>query len=51
MSRWPSLVPEALIACGVEEFMRRLPQYDAAMAKTPRRGAGAGQGAALRRAG
>jgi aspartokinase/homoserine dehydrogenase 1 len=28
------LVPEALIACGVEEFMRRLPEFDAAMAKT-----------------
>jgi aspartokinase/homoserine dehydrogenase 1 len=28
------LVPEALIACGVEEFMRRLPEFDSAMAKT-----------------
>jgi aspartokinase/homoserine dehydrogenase 1 len=28
------LVPEALIACGVEEFMRRLPEFDAAMAET-----------------
>jgi aspartokinase/homoserine dehydrogenase 1 len=28
------LVPEALIACGVEEFMGRLPEFDAAMAKT-----------------
>ncbi len=28
------LVPEALSACGVEEFMRRLPEFDAAMAKT-----------------
>src|SRR5271156_3489637 len=28
------LVPEALSACGVEEFMHRLPEFDAAMAKT-----------------
>src|SRR5580698_9738717 len=28
------LVPEALIACGVEEFMRRLPEFDPAMAET-----------------
>src|SRR6202453_3523767 len=28
------LVPEALIACGVEEFMRRLPEFDAAMTET-----------------
>jgi aspartokinase/homoserine dehydrogenase 1 len=28
------LVPEALIACAVEEFMRRLPEFDAVMAKT-----------------
>jgi aspartokinase/homoserine dehydrogenase 1 len=28
------LVPAALDACSVEEFMRRLPEFDAAMAKT-----------------
>src|SRR3984885_5783324 len=28
------LVPEALTQCSVEEFMRRLPEFDAAMAKT-----------------
>ncbi len=27
------LVPEVLIACGVEEFMRRLPEFDGAMAE------------------
>jgi aspartokinase/homoserine dehydrogenase 1 len=28
------LVPKALEACGIEEFMERLPQFDAGMAKT-----------------
>ena len=42
------LVPEALIACGVEEFMRRLPEFDAAMAETLAEAKAQGAGAALR---
>jgi bifunctional aspartokinase / homoserine dehydrogenase 1 len=32
--RVEGLVPAALENCGVEEFMRRLPEFDATMAKT-----------------
>ncbi len=48
-SQLESLVPPALAACGADEFLERLPEFDAPMAQASRGGARPQAGAALRR--